>query len=80
MTSTGRIVSVPKAIAPIACAPPTRCTSSTPASAAAARMPSAIRPSGPGAEQSTTSGTPATRAGMAVISTVEIRGVLAPGT
>ncbi len=38
MTSTGRIVSVPYARAAIACAPPTRYTSSTPARAAAARV------------------------------------------
>ena len=81
MTSTGRIVSVPKAIAAdrLRAADPVYLVDAG-QSAAAARMPSAMRPSGPGAEQSTTSGTPATRAGMAVIRTVEMRGVLAPGT
>ena len=55
-------------------------TSSTPASAAAARMPAATVPSGSGGEHSTTSATPATRAGIAVISTVEISGARPPGT
>src|SRR6478672_11407072 len=38
MTSTGRIVSVPYASAAMACAPPMRYTSVTPASAAAANV------------------------------------------
>src|SRR5437764_1051469 len=67
-------------MAATAWAPPTRYTSSTPARAAAARMPSLTVPSGPGGEQSTTSPTPATRAGMAVISTLDSSGARPPGT
>ena len=48
ITSTGRIDSVPYASAAIACAPPTRYTSSTPASAAAASVGCGTRPSAAG--------------------------------
>ncbi len=71
ITSTGRMVSVPYASAAIACAPPTRYTSSNPTSAAAASVGAATCPSGPAGTHSTTSGTPATCAGIAVMSTVD---------
>src|SRR4051794_7893526 len=71
MTSTGRIVSVPYAIAATAWAPPMASTVSTPAIAAAARTSSGTVPSRRGGTHSTTSGTPATRAGIAVMSTVD---------
>ncbi len=71
MTSTASIDSVPKAMAAMAWAPPTRYTSSTPASAAAAREASSMRPSAAGGTHSTTRPTPATRAGTTHISTVE---------
>ena len=60
--------------------PPTRYTSSTPAMAAAARIPGATVPSRCGEVTRTTSGTPATLAGTAVISTVETSGASADGT
>ncbi len=71
ITSTGRIVAVPYVIAAIACAPPTRYTSSTPSSSAAARVGAAISPSGPGGAHRTTSCTPATWAGITVMRTVD---------
>ena len=64
----------------MAAGPATRNTSSTPAMAAAARMPSSTDPSAPGAVTSTVSGTPATLAGTAVISAVDSRGASAEGT
>ena len=60
--------------------PPTRYTSSTPAMAAAARIPGATVPSRCGEVTSTTSGTPATLAGTAVIRTVDTSGASADGT
>ena len=80
ITSTARIDSVPYASAAIACAPPTRYSSSTPASAAAARTVSSTVPSARGGEHTTTSGTPATRAGIAVMSTDDASGARPPGT
>ncbi len=55
-------------------------TSSTPASAAAARIAGAGFPSRPGGVNNTISGTPATRAGTAVMSTVDNSGTAPPGT
>ncbi len=55
----------------MAWAPPTRYTSSTPATAAAASVASSMWPSAAGGTHSTTSRTPATRAGAAHISTVD---------
>ena len=63
--------SVPKAMAPMACAPPTGWISSTPATAAAARTASSTRPSTLGGTQRATDPTPATLAGTAHMSTVE---------
>jgi histidinol dehydrogenase len=60
--------------------PPTRYTSSTPASAAAARIPGATDPSACGDVTRTTSGTPATLAGTAVMSTVDTSGARLDGT
>src|SRR5262249_9487015 len=70
-TSTGGIDFVPYANAAIACAPPTRYTSSTPTNAAAANVAAGTLPSGPGGTQRASSGTPATRAGIAVMRTVD---------
>src|SRR2546428_7118990 len=53
ITSTARIDSVPYAIAAIACAPPTRYTSSTPAMDAAASTSSGTVPSRRGGTHST---------------------------
>jgi hypothetical protein len=62
------MVAVPKASAPIACAPPTRKMRSTPARAAAASTASLGAPSGVGVTI-TSRGTPATFAATAVIRT-----------
>ncbi len=71
MTSTASIDSVPKAMAAMAWAPPTRYTSSTPANAAAASEASSMRPSAAGGTHSATRLTPATRAGTAHMRTVD---------
>ena len=55
----------------MAWAPPTGCTASAPAMAAAASTTSGTPPSGPGGTHTDTHGTPATLAGMTVISTVD---------
>ena len=71
MTSTRGTVSVPYAMAAIACAPPTRNTRSTPISRAAASTDRLTAPSLPGGVQMTSSLTPATRAGTEFMITVE---------
>ena len=70
-TSTGRIVSVPSAIAATAWAPPMAYTSSTPARLQAASTACAGRPSGPGGEQTAISLTPATCAGTSAITALD---------
>ena len=80
MTSTGGTDSVPYAIAPIACAPPMRYTTSTPAIAVAASTTSGTRPSRSGGTHTTTSSTPATLAGTAVMRTVDGYTARPPGT
>ena len=64
----------------MACAPPMRWTSSTPASAAAASVESGMLPSRPGGVASATCGTPATLATSAVIRTVDGYRARPPGT
>jgi hypothetical protein len=64
----------------MACAPPTRYTSSMARSAAAASVAWGTEPSGPGGTHRAISGTPATWAGMAVISTVDGYTARPPGT
>ena len=77
--STAGTVSVPYASAATACAPPTRNTLSTPATAAAASTVKFDFPSGVGATM-TISGTPATFAGTAFISTEDGYAAVPPGT
>lgn len=72
---TGSIVSVPSAIAAMACAPPVLYISSTPAISAATSTRGLM---GAGVHM-TTSSTPATLAGMAVMSTVLGYDALPPG-
>jgi len=64
------MVCVPKASAAMACAPPIRHNSSTPARCAAARTSGLTSPFGVGVTITSRS-TPATLAGMAFISTLE---------
>src|SRR5262245_42283025 len=78
--STRLIVSVPYASAAMACAPPTRYASVTPAMRAAVSTTGSRDLSAPGGDTSTISGTPATRAGIAVISTVDGYAARPPGT
>ena len=73
--STCGTLSVPNAIAAIACAPPMPNSRSTPAASAAA----SVTGDGSGV-QTTTSDTPATFAGIADISTVEGYAAEPPGT
>src|SRR5438067_8221994 len=80
MTPAAATLSVPYAMAPIACTPPMRYTASTPASAAAASVSAATAPSLPGGTHRTTSPTPATRAGTAVMRTVDGYRARPPGT
>lgn len=65
--SAGFTVSVPKATAATACAPPTLYTVSTPARRAATSVAESTEPSGVGGVTMASSGTPATTAGTAVI-------------
>ena len=78
--STLGTVSVPYAIAAIACAPPILYISVAPAMDAAARMTGAIVPSFLGGVAKTILPTPATEAGMTSIRTVDGRGAVPPGT
>ena len=80
MRSTGRIDFVPRASAAIACAPPTLITSVTPAASSAYNNAGFTEPSGPQGVAAMISGTPAAWAKPAVISAVETKGALPPGT
>src|SRR5665811_1432983 len=64
-------VSVPYAIAAMACAPPTLNTRYPPTRPAAASVTGFTDPSAPGGTQKTISSTPATLAGIPVIKTVD---------
>lgn len=74
--STRGTLSVPKAIAAMACAPPMRKIRSAPARS----QPATIAGWAFGGRQATTSPTPATRAGTIVITGAERRGKRPPGT
>ena len=78
--STRRMVSVPKARAAMAWAPPTRYASVTPAMRAATSTAGSSDLSRAGGDARTMSLTPATRAGTTVISTVDGYAARPPGT
>ena len=71
---------VPKAIAAIACAPPSLNTRCTPVSRAATSTAGSALPSGRGGVHSTTSRQPARRAGTPSISAVDGSGAVPAGT
>ena len=74
------MLSVPRPIAAMACAPPALNTRLIPQRAAAARIAPGTRPSASGGVHRMTCSQAAMRAGTASISTVEINGAVPPGT